>query len=176
MQSNSPCLFVSRFPCPFYCGGVFAAAAIGWAAAKCHVAGWAPIGLISLVAGILLGLALARLAAVSGIVGTKQLVVGAILLGLVAVFFEHAWLYVDFRRQWREARDADPQVALFRPTTPWSPREYFERELTPRRAALWSVDAAIIVGAAVATVLLQRRGGAGTADSSLPTTPNVTEF
>jgi hypothetical protein len=160
----------------WYLGGFLAAAAIGWVAAKCHLVGWAPVGLISLAAGILLGLALTKWAALSGSVGTRQLVIGALLLGLAAVFFEHAWLYVDFRRQWRQARDADPQVALFRPEAPWSPREYFERELSPRRVALWSVDAAIVVGAAVATVLLQRRGGPNTNDSSLPTTPSVTDL
>jgi hypothetical protein len=160
----------------WYLGGFVAAAAIGWAAAKCHLVGWAPVGLISLAAGVLLGLALAKLAAANAIVGTKQLVVGAILLGLTAVFFAHAWLYVDFRRQWREARDTDPQVALFRPEAPWTPSEYFERELSPRRVVLWGVDAAIVVGATVATVLLQRRGRASTTDSSLPTTPISTDL
>lgn len=140
----------------WYLGGFVAAAAIGWASAKCHLVGWAPIGLISLAAGVLLGLALAKLAAANAIAGTKQLVIGAILLGLAAVFFAHAWLYVDFRRQWREARDTDPQVALFRPEAPWTPREYFEREFTSRRALLWSVDALLLIAGSVGTVLTKR--------------------
>lgn len=160
----------------WYLGGLVAAAAIGWAAAKCHSVGWAPVGLISLAAGILLGMVLTKWATKSGFVGGRQLVVGAILLGIAAVFFEHAWLYVDFRRQWREARYADPQVALFRPEAPWSPREYFERELSARRVVLWGVDAAIVVGATVGTVLLQRRGRVSTTDSSLPTTPSPNDL
>ena len=105
----------------WYFGGVVAAAALGFVAAKCHAAGIAPVGLISIATGGGLGFTLSRWAAVNGIAGRRRLVVGAILVGLTAVFFEHAWLYVDFRRQWREARAADPQVALFRPEEPWTP-------------------------------------------------------
>jgi len=48
-------------------------------------------------------------------------------------------------------------VAMFRPEAPWSPQEYFMRELTPQRAALWGLDAALIASAAVGTVLILDR-------------------
>jgi len=78
-----------------------------------------------------------------------------VLLAIVTVLAQHAWLYHSFRQQWHEARAKSPEVALFRAEAPWSPREYFARELTPYRAALWCLDAALItVTAAVATSFL----------------------
>jgi hypothetical protein len=137
----------------WYGAGALAAIVIAWLAALVHAAGHAPIGLVSLAVGVALGAVLAKIAATQRIVGAKRLIVGTILLAILAVIAEHTWLYLDFRRQWREAREKSPQVAVFRPESPWSPREYFAIEATPEHAALWCVDAAIIVATAVGTVV-----------------------
>ncbi len=82
---------------------------------------------------------------------------GAVVFALVTVFAEHTWLYRDFRRQWQDAREISPQVALFRPAEPWSPAEYFHYEVASGRIALWCVDAALIVAGTMGVVLLQNK-------------------
>ena len=156
MPFESPCLPVSRSPCLFFLSGIGAGAAIGWAAARCHLGGWAPVGLLSLGVGGLLGLVIAKLAARIGESNRKNLVIGTVLFALVAVLAEHAWLYRDFRRQWVDARAREPQVALFRPEEPWSPAQYIRHEWSPGRLVLWSVDATLIVAGAVGVVLARR--------------------
>jgi ABC-type uncharacterized transport system permease subunit len=141
----------------WYAVGLIAAIAVGWLAAVVHGAGHAPIGILSLAVGIALGIILCRIAATLRVAGSPRLVVGAILLALVTVLAQHAWLYHSFRQQWHKARTESAEVAMFRPETPWSPSEYFSRELTPQRAALWCVDAALITAAAVGTVVLLDR-------------------
>ena len=79
------------------------------------------------------------------------------MLAIVAILAEHAWLYRDFRRQWHESRAKSPQLAMFRPETPWSAREYFAHEATPQQLILWSIDGAIITAATVATVTYANR-------------------
>lgn len=137
-------------------GGVGSAIAVGWIAAKIHASGHAPIGLVSLGVGALLGVALSRLAAMLRIAGIARLVVSATIFAVVTIIAEHAWLYVDFRGQWREAREKSATVAMFRPETPMGPREYFSHEWN---AALWLCDAAMIVGSAVVVVIAGARGG-----------------
>jgi hypothetical protein len=141
----------------WYGGGLAAAIVVGWAAASLHAAGHAPLGIVPLVVGIVLGASLILLAARFELHCPKQLLVGTVLLALIAVLSEHAWLYREFRRQWHESRAQSPEVALFRSEAPWSPSEYFAREIEAGSAALWSLDAAIVVSAAVATVLVVRR-------------------
>jgi ABC-type uncharacterized transport system permease subunit len=141
----------------WYVSGTAAAVAVGWLAAKLQTVGFAPVGLLPLGIGCLLGLALTALAAALRTPRATRLVVGTIVLVLVAVAAEHAWLYRDFRRQWHDARTREPQIAMFRPESPWSATEYFERELTSQRATLWAVDATLIVAGAVATVIVWRR-------------------
>jgi ABC-type uncharacterized transport system permease subunit len=141
----------------WYLAGGVAAVAVGWLAAIFHGTGHAPVGLVSLGVGAALGAALAVLAARLHVTCRTRLVVGTILLSLVTIIAEHAWLYRDFRRQWHRARNESAQVALFRPESPWSPAEYFARELATRRAALWGADAVLIAGAAAGSVLLGLR-------------------
>jgi hypothetical protein len=138
-------------------GGIAAGLAVGWIAARCHASGLAPVGLVSLAAGLTLGFALAKLAAATGMTVSKRLLWTAAVFALVAVFVEHAWLYWDFRRQWREARAANPQVALFREEEPWTPAEYLWREVSTARIALWGVDAALIVAGTVGVLYVGRR-------------------
>jgi hypothetical protein len=138
----------------WYGAGAIAAIVIAWLAALVHASGHAPIGLISLAVGIGLGAILSKIAASMRIAGRKRLIIGTILLATVAVIAEHTWLYLDFRRQWHEARSKSPQVAMFRPESPWSPREYFKIEATPTHAALWCVDATIIVTSAVGIIIV----------------------
>jgi hypothetical protein len=137
----------------WYGAGAVAVIVIAWLAALVHASGHAPIGLISLAVGIGLGAILSKIAATLRVAGRKRLIIGTIFLATVAVLAEHTWLYLDFRRQWHEAREKSPQVAVFRPESPWSPREYFTIEATPNRAALWCLDAAIIIASAVGTVI-----------------------
>jgi ABC-type uncharacterized transport system permease subunit len=141
----------------WYGAGAVAAILIAWLAALVHASGHAPIGLVSLAVGIALGAVLRKIAVTLRFASRRHLIIGTILLAIVAVLAEHTWLYLDFRRQWREAREKSPQVALFRPESPWSPREYFAIEATPEHAALWCVDAAIIVASAVGTVIALSR-------------------
>ncbi len=141
----------------FYSLGLFAAIAVAWIGAMIHRLGHAPIGLVSVGVGLVLGASLAKIAARLRIAGSRRLLAGAMVLALVAVFVQHTWLYLDFRRQWHEARNNSPQVAMFRSESPWSPREYLAHEATPRQVTLWCVDAALITAAAVGTVWLLRR-------------------
>jgi hypothetical protein len=151
--SASPPLLVCL---SFVCGGIVAVA-LGWIVAKLNVAGFAPVGLLPLVFGVALGAAAASLAPAAGTIQPKGLILTTVVLAILAVLSEHAWLYRDFCRQWREARSSEAKIAMFRPELPWSPAEYFAREATPSRIALWCVDAVLIVAGAVATALASRR-------------------
>ncbi len=142
-------------------GGVGVGAAIGWVAARWHHSGLAPVGLVSLAVGVALGFVLSNLAAATGVKCKRQLLCGTVLFAAIVLFVEHAWLYHDFRRQWQEARANDPQVALFRPAEPWTPSEYFGRELAFGRGTLWSLDAVLIVATAVGVVFRNRRVNPG---------------
>jgi hypothetical protein len=138
----------------WFLGCTAAATAIGWLSALIDLGGWAPVGLLSLAVGVGLGLCVAKLATVFEVTCRRRLVAGTLLFALVTVFSEHAWLYRDFRRQWQAERDANPQVAMFRSTEPWSPAEYFQREASPTRTALWCLDAALIAIGAVTVVAI----------------------
>jgi hypothetical protein len=141
----------------WYITGVGAALAIAWLAAMLHVSGHAPLGLVSLGVGAALGAALSPIAASQRLAGKGKLILSTIIFAIITVVAQHAWLYLDFRRQWHEARAASPEVALFRPESPWSPAEYLARELTPGRAGLWALDAALLVAAAVGVVIWWQR-------------------
>ncbi len=137
--------------------GAGAALAIAWLAAMLHASGHAPFGLISIGVGAALGAAVSAIAANQRLAGKGKLILGTIIFAIITVVAQHAWLYRDFRRQWHEARATSPEVALFRPESPWSPAEYLARELTPGRAGLWALDAALVVAAAVAVVIWWQR-------------------
>jgi hypothetical protein len=142
----------------WYLGGFVAAIAVGWLAAMLHVAGFAPLGLVSLGVGSLLGMVLSFLMAITGIRFRMRLMVGCFVMAMVTVLAEHAWLYREFRRQWHEDRASSSEVALLRPETPWSAAEYFGRESTAGRLGLWLVDAMLIfAGALIMVVTWERR-------------------
>jgi hypothetical protein len=141
----------------WYITSAGAALAIAWLGAMLHVSEHAPLGLVSLGVGAALGAALNALAATLRVAGRRPSLLGTISHAILTVLAQHAWLYLDFRRQWHEARAASPEVALFRPESPWSPAEYLARELTPVRAALWGLDAALVVAAAIAVVIWWQR-------------------
>jgi ABC-type uncharacterized transport system permease subunit len=141
----------------WYITGAGAALAIAWLAAMLHVSGHAPLAIVSLGVGAALGATLSAMAATLRVAGQRNIILSTILFALVTIVAQHAWLYIDFRRQWHEARAASPEVALFRPESPWSPAEYLARELTPGRAGLWTLDAALVVAAAVAVVIWWQR-------------------
>jgi hypothetical protein len=141
----------------WYGAGAVAAIVLAWLVALVHASGHAPVGLVSLVVGLALGAILAKIAANQQIVCRTRLIIGTILLAIVAVLSEHTWLYLDFRRQWQESRATSAQVAMFRPEQPWSPSEYFAHELTPQSAALWCVDAVLIVTSATGVAFASTR-------------------
>jgi ABC-type uncharacterized transport system permease subunit len=141
----------------WYITGAGAAVAIAWVGAMLHVSGHAPLGLVSLGVGAALGAALSAIAATLRVASRSQLIFGTLMFAVMTALAQHAWLYVDFRRQWHEARAASPEVALFRPESPWSPAEYLARELTPVQTALWTLDAALVAAAAVAVVIWWQR-------------------
>jgi hypothetical protein len=136
----------------WWLSGAVAAIGIAFVAAVIHSAVQAPVGSVSVGVGITLGLVLGALAAWLRVVGGRHLLIGTLMLALLTAAAQHAWLYARFRQQWHAARTSSPEVAMFRPEAPWSPREYFARELTPRATALWVIDAAILIAAAVVTV------------------------
>jgi hypothetical protein len=146
-----------RPPAPWLAAGALAAVAVGYVAALVSRTGWAPVGLASIGVGLALGLVLSALAAMTRTAGRRQLLVGTAVLALATVAATHVWLYRDFCSAWRAARIESTQLAMFRPEQPWSPAEYFARQLTPGRAVLWSVDAVLVAAAAVATVALWQR-------------------
>jgi hypothetical protein len=125
--------------------------------------------------GIVLGVILGWLALWCRVSCRTRLVSGTVALALVTVLTEHAWLYHDFRRQWQESRARSAEVAMFRPEKPWSPTEYFSREATAGRTALWAVDATLIVVAAVVSAATTTRrlskssAASDAAVSSIPT-------
>jgi hypothetical protein len=136
--------------------GVFVAVALGWFAAKLNAAGVAPIGLLSLAVGIALGAATGRLAIAVGITCRKRVLLATVVLTILTILAEHAWLYREFCRQWREAWASQAKIAMFRPEAPWSAAKYFAQEATPSRIALWCVDAVLIVTGAITTALVTR--------------------
>ena len=138
----------------WYVAGTVAAIVIAWLAALVHASGHAPIVLVPLVFGIALGATLTKLAAARRVTGRARLVIGAILLAHIAILAEHAWLYLDFRQQWHEAREKSPQVAIFRPEQAWSPRDFFINEATPERVVVWCVDGMFIIFSTTATVAI----------------------
>jgi hypothetical protein len=138
----------------WYAGGAVAAVAIGYFAARFNLWGIAPVGLLSIAVGGVLGGALGGLAAFTGMWCRTRLILGTMLLAMMTVLAEHAWLYRDFRRQWHEARSNSAEVALFRPETPWSPVEYFTLEASNGRVLLWALDAVIVTVAAIATIFI----------------------
>lgn len=134
--------------------GAVAAVAVAWIAARIHLSGNAPVGLTSLAIGAMLGAALSYLAATLRVVGQFPLLLGTLLLAIVLIAAEHAWLYRDFRGQWREAREKSAAVAMFRDENPPSPQVYFSREFN---GPLWTFDALAIVGAAATVVFFWQR-------------------
>jgi hypothetical protein len=138
----------------WYGAGAVAAIAIAWLAALVHASGHAPLGVVSLAVGISLGIVLKKIAVTQRVTCRRRLIIGTLLLAIVAVLAEHTWLYLDFRRQWQEAREKSPQVAIFRSESPWSPKEFFLNEATPQRTAVWCIDALVIIASSVGTVVV----------------------
>jgi hypothetical protein len=156
MPSKSPELLVSL---SFLLSGVAAAAVLGIAAASISATGWAPVGIFSIGVGVAVGTASLGLAHGMGAECPARLVVATLIMALVAVAAQHAWLYRDYRQQWWATRQREPALALFRPEkAPMSPAAYLATEYSPARLVLWIADAALETAAAVGTVLAWRGG------------------
>jgi exosortase/archaeosortase len=141
----------------WYVLGALAGIGLGGLAAALNLAGFAPIGILPICVGIALGAVLVGLAAATRINCSRRLIIGAVVLAIVAVLAEHAWLYVQFRREWHRGRAESPQIAMFRPETPWSPAQYFAHQASASGLALWCADAALLTTATAGTVVIGRR-------------------
>ncbi|HVT26927.1 MAG TPA: hypothetical protein VHE81_02805 [Lacipirellulaceae bacterium] len=139
----------------WYGAGVVAAIAVAWFASLVHASGHAPLGLVSLGVGAVLGAAVSVIARKQQVAGGRQLVGSVIVFAIVAIVAEHAWLYLDYRHEWLAQTAKSPQVAIFR-TEPLPPTKYFAHEWSPQNAALWCLDAVLIVAGAVGTVFVWR--------------------
>ncbi len=139
----------------WYAAGAVAAIVIAWLASLVHASGQAPLGLVSTAVGVALGATLWKLAgALRTPTSRRHLVLGTILLSIVVIAAEHTWLYLDFRRQWTAAREKSPQIALFRPESPWSFREFVANEADQKQIIVWSIDAILIIVSAATTVFI----------------------
>jgi hypothetical protein len=163
---------------------MLASIAVAWFGAVLHAAGRAPIGLISISLGVVLGALIGSIAATGhngrrGPVAVgRRVILAAVTLSVITILAQHAFLYLEFRRQWHEAREKSPHAALFRSEefeddAPLSPADYFRHEATPRRIALWCIDATLItLSAATTTWLLHRHAAKFLAMPSPPLTPD----
>ncbi len=160
-----------------YSLGLLAAIAVAWLGAVIHASGRAPIGLVSIGMGLILGLAIHKIAVRELLPAASRVVIAAVLLSLVMVLMQHAWLYREYRRQWHDARENSPHVMLFRSEKfkadrPLPPGPYLAREASPHRIALWCADAALIMSSAAATVwIMQRRAKVDTDSQPQPPAP-----
>ena len=175
MTPQSPCLFVSL---SFFFCGIGAAFGIGALAATVSLAGWSPVGIFSLGVGVVVGTVVWALATMFRVACPLRLTVATIVMALVAVLAQHAWLYRDYRKQWQSVREREPALALFRSETqPMSPGEYFATEYSPARLAFWAVDTVLAVTGATAVLLLggellEKVSVAADANPSCPPTPD----
>jgi ABC-type uncharacterized transport system permease subunit len=159
----------------WFAAGLAVALAYAWVAAKLHAAFVAPIGSLSIGFGLVLGATLGAFAALLNVRPQRNLIVGAALLTFVAIIAQHAWLYVEFRREWHKARATSPEIAMFRPESPWSPVEYFGNELKAGRAPVWCLDAVCIAVPAITVfwIMDRKRLQAGAASETSSKTPNL---
>src|SRR6476619_5607980 len=134
--------------------GVIVAILIGSSAAMIHASGHAPVGLVSIGVGAALGALYNSIAVWRGVQRGRSFVLSTIVLAILTVLSKHDCLYLDFCRQWRESRENSPQVAMLRPESPLSLREYLAHQWSPQRAALWCLDAVLITASAVGTVVV----------------------
>lgn len=141
----------------WFAAGFVVAIVLAWVAAKLHASFTAPIGSLSIGFGVFLGIALGALSAWCNVRPQRTLIAAACFLTFVAIVAQHAWLYVEFRREWHQARATTPEIAMFRPEAPWSPAEYFGRELKAGRAPVWCVDAALIAAPAIGIFWMMER-------------------
>ena len=152
----------------WYGAGAVAAIAIAWLAALVHASGHAPIGLISLVVGVALGAVLGKIAATQRVAGRKRLIIGTILLAIRRRLGRAHLALPRFPPTMARGAEKSPQVAIFRPESPWSPREFFLNEATPQRTAVWCIDALVIIASAVGTVVVLSRSPSPPASNPQP--------
>jgi hypothetical protein len=164
----------------WFAAGLAVALALAWVVAMLHGAFTAPLGLVSIGFGLVLGIALAAIAMLLNLRSQRTLMVGTCILTAIAILAQHAWLYVEFRREWHRARAITPEIAMFRPEAPWSPAEYFGNELKSGRALIWCLDALCIAVPAIAVFWMMERkryqanAGATTNNANLrPPTPDL---
>jgi hypothetical protein len=135
-----------------------AAVLVGIVSATVQVAGIAPLGIVSLLTGVVLGSVLAGIGRLANLRLRRLTLLIVVCVSLVAVAAEHAWFYRHYRLQWHRVRVDTPAVALFRPEEgPKSPLKYLAGEATPRQTVYWIVDALLLAAAATGAVAVLNR-------------------
>jgi hypothetical protein len=140
----------------FVVAAVVSGSVIGLGAALVQSRGVFLVGLQSLAAGAMLSVLLIGTAAILTAHKPRWLV--ALLAGLVAVVVQHVWLYRLALAGRRDAVAKKPAVEFFRPG--WSEQSiwsYFAEEATAQAVLWWTLDAVLLVGAAVVIVELASR-------------------
>jgi hypothetical protein len=141
----------------WYAAGLFVSIAVAWVSAVLHASVRLPVGVISIGVGLELAVALSTLSMLMKACLDRRLIIGTLALAAITALAQHAWLYIDFQTQWLTALADSPKFSTFEDEIP-TPYEYFAHELTPARAALWCLDAVLIISSAVGGVLfLERR-------------------
>jgi len=154
---------------PFLLLSLLGAMLLGYLVAVLQGAGWAPVGLLSILVGGMLGGMLLGIAAFSyrsmasslgtPFAGWKGLLL-ILLFALTTVVAEHGWLYHDYRQQWYEVRLEHPELAIFRADeSPLSLGQYFAKEATTEQMVLWIVDGTLIGAIAVGVIFFRPFSG-----------------
>ncbi len=141
-----------RFLGWFACGTLWALA-LAWASVGLQSGGFAPVGLLSLLIGILLGGGLAAFARWIEFGHRRAALLGTLGLALLTVGGEHGFSYRRHLQGMERAVQANPKLALaraaneeFRPPTV---AEYLRASAERGRLWIWGLDAVLIALAAV---------------------------
>jgi hypothetical protein len=137
----------------FVVAAVVSGSVIGLGASLVQSRGVFLVGLQSLAAGALLSVLLVGIAAM--LTAHKPRWPVAVFAGVVAVLVQHVWLYRLALAGRRDAVAKKPAVEFFRPG--WSEQSfwsYFAEEATAKALMWWTLDAVLLVGAAVVIVEL----------------------
>lgn len=155
----------------WYGAGLFVSLLVAWLAAVLQASVRIPVGIIPIGIGILLAVSLTSLAMLTNVRQDRSFILGSLVLAAITVLAQHAWLYIDYRRQWHEALAKAPSFSGFPAKVP-TPIEYFSQELTFARGVLWCIDGALIIGFTIGTIWVLERKRRGLEKPSQRENPN----
>lgn len=136
--------------------GAVVAVVLAWLSLQLQTAGFAPVGLLSLLLGAALGGVLVGLLRLLGIGHRPTLLGGSLLLAFALAGSQHWLAYQADRARFDEALEQHPTFAFAQASgTEFGARtfgEYLQLEAHAGRRWLWILDAGLIALAAVAIV------------------------